>query len=139
MKRMNKQIYNRRVLGHRVPSLENWGGGFNVNTFGVLSLFSLCHHRTTLWPALVLRCLQAIQLLIPDMRRHFQWRLPQKQHVLLTHFDHVSEVHIYMYTDMYIHRHVHVYTASHPAYSLLYMYCIYMIVHVDIKYMHAFI
>ena len=56
-----------------------------------LSLFR-AHIHTHTHTALVLRCLQAVQLLIPDIRRHFQWRLPQKQHILLTHFDHVTEV-----------------------------------------------
>ena len=51
-----------------------------------------------LWTtALVLRCLQAVQLLVADIRRHFQCRLPHKQHILLSHFDHVTEVCVCMY------------------------------------------
>lgn len=37
--------------------------------------------------AIMMRCLQAVSLLIPDLRRHFEWRLDRQQHVLLTQFD----------------------------------------------------
>ena len=42
--------------------------------------------------ALVSRCLQAMLLLIPAIRRHFQLRLATKQHILLTQFDQVTQV-----------------------------------------------
>ena len=41
-------------------------------------------------PALVTRCLQAIILLVPDMKIHFHKRLSSKQRVLLDQFDVVT-------------------------------------------------
>lgn len=71
------------------------GAGLEIR-LGVITLhpFHIKHppFHAHIPPALVLRCLQAVQLLIPDIQRHFQWRLPPKQHVLLIHFEQVSEV-----------------------------------------------
>lgn len=50
--------------------------------------------------AMVSRCLQAIMLLIPNLKRHFQQRLASKQHILLTQFDKVTGVRE-SYSDQY--------------------------------------
>ena len=39
-----------------------------------------------------MRCLQAISVLIPDLRKHFELRLEKQQHVLLMQFDVVTMV-----------------------------------------------
>ncbi len=42
--------------------------------------------------ALVFRCLQALMLLIPDIKAHFRKKLTPKKCVLLQQFDQVQEV-----------------------------------------------
>ncbi len=42
--------------------------------------------------AIMLRCLQAIALLVPDLKMYFQNRLSKQQHVLLCQFDTVTMV-----------------------------------------------
>ncbi len=45
-----------------------------------------------LFIALSTRCLEAVMLIIPYVKKHFEVRLPPQKHVLLTQFDLVIEV-----------------------------------------------
>ena len=80
---------NNARLGTRLPSYYSI---FLIMPFLILiPLFPFPFSHPTS-PALVSRCLQTLVLLLPDIRKHFQLRLAIKQHILLTHFDQVSEV-----------------------------------------------